>query len=116
MSSPLTQPSRQPPSAAQLQINIKDESKYSTLSAFLNDGPSPETLAGLISCHNYSPSRDCGQRQDAAGERQADRGVDQNAEAEPKANRGDEEAAGARQKTRTRSRTTNSGKNETRTK
>lgn len=90
-----------------------------TLSVFFNDSPSAETLSGLINCHhyyNYSPSRDYGQRQDAAGERQADRGVDQNAEAETKASRGAEEAAGAWEERRTSSRNSNSCKNEARTK
>lgn len=79
----------------------------STLSVLFKASLSAETLSGLIHRpHHYdcSSSGGCGQRQDAAGERQADRGVDQDAEAETEAGGGAEDAAGAWEERRTSSR------------
>lgn len=72
-----------------------------TVSVLFKAGLSAETLPGLIDCYNHSSSGDYGQRQDAAGERQADRGVDEDAEAETEAGGGAEDAAGAREQRRT---------------
>lgn len=85
----------------------------STLSVLFKGSLSTETLSApnkLPHHYNHSPRSDCGQRQDAAGERQADRGVDQDAEAEAEAGGGVEDAAGAREKRRTRSRAAGSRK------
>lgn len=85
----------------------------STLSILFKASLSGEPFPGLINCSHYfkhSSSIDYGQRQDAAGKRQADRGVDQDAEAETEAGGGAEDAAGAREERRTSSRATGSCK------
>ncbi len=79
----------------------------STLSRLFKVSLSAETLPGFINCphhYNRSSSSDDGQRQDAAGERQADRGVNQDAEAETEAGGAAEDAAGAWDEGRTGSR------------
>lgn len=79
---------------------------------------STETVPGLISCpHHYdlSASADSRQRQNAAGERQADRGTNQDAEAEAETGGGAEDAAGAREERRTGFGASGSLKSETRT-
>ena len=88
----------------------------STLSVLFKGSLSAETLSGLNKRphhYNHGPRSGCGQRQDAAGERQADRGVDQDAEAEAEAGGGVEDAAGAREKQRTSSRAAGSRKSKT---